>query len=103
MANATVKAGPIAISQTAFIFATVAFAFLFYITVRGDLAKWLGLFGLGGGGSATPAATVATSQPAASSPAGGTQAAGGLQSLAPLQSLSPLGGSVPDVLTGNLK
>lgn len=28
-------------------FGAVMFAFLFYITVKGDLAKWLGLLGLG--------------------------------------------------------
>lgn len=36
------------INQTSFMFGAVLFAFLFFITVRGDLAKWLGLLGLGG-------------------------------------------------------
>ena len=80
-------------NQTAFMFATVAFAFLFYVTVKGDLPKWLGLFGLAGGGS-TPGSTV----PASSSPASGTQAAGGLQALQPL---APLG-QLPSVLQGGL-
>lgn len=37
-------------------FGAVLFAFLFYITVKGDLAKWLGLLGLAG----TPPTTTAT-------------------------------------------
>lgn len=34
------------ISQTAFIFGAVGFMFLVFITLRGDLPKWLGLLGL---------------------------------------------------------
>ena len=34
------------INQTSFLFGAILFAFLFFITVRGDLAKWLGLLGL---------------------------------------------------------
>ena len=41
------------ISQTAFIFGAVGFMFLVFITLRGDLPKWLGLLGLAP--SATPA------------------------------------------------
>lgn len=40
-------------NPTSFMFGAVLFAFLFYITVKGDLAKWLGLLGLAG--SSTPA------------------------------------------------
>ena len=46
------------VNQTSFLFGAVVFAFLFFITVRGDLAKWLGLLGLAGGSAAasgTPA------------------------------------------------
>jgi len=35
------------ISQTAFVFAVLATAFLIFVTLRGDLPKWLGLFGIG--------------------------------------------------------
>lgn len=38
---------PAGISQTSFIFATVFVAYLVFITLRGDLAKWLGVFGFG--------------------------------------------------------
>ena len=41
-------------SQTAFIFGVVGLLFLVYITLRGDLPKWLGLFGFGS--AATPPA-----------------------------------------------
>lgn len=58
VSNATVTAGasgasvspPSAswsVSPTSFLFGALLFAFLFYITVNGDLAKWLGLLGLG--------------------------------------------------------
>lgn len=36
------------IDNTAFLFFVLAAAFAFFITVRGDLPKWLGLFGLAG-------------------------------------------------------
>jgi hypothetical protein len=39
------------VNPTSLMFGAVLFAFLFYITVRGDLAKWLGLLGLGSGGN----------------------------------------------------
>ena len=34
------------INNTAYLFGALAFAFVFWITVRGDLPKWLGLLGL---------------------------------------------------------
>jgi hypothetical protein len=37
---------PSGVSQTSFIFATVFGAYVIYITLRGDLAKWLGVFGM---------------------------------------------------------
>jgi hypothetical protein len=42
------------VNQTSFLFGAVFFAFLFFVTVRGDLGKWLGLLGLAGGGATTP-------------------------------------------------
>ena len=36
------------LNQTSFLFGALILAFLFFITVRGDLAQWLGLLGLGG-------------------------------------------------------
>lgn len=45
------------ISQTAFIFAAVGFAFLFFVTIRGDLPKWLGLLGLAGTTAPAPIAS----------------------------------------------
>ena len=41
------------INQTSFLFGALVLAFLFFITVKGDLPAWLGLLGLGGG--VTPA------------------------------------------------
>lgn len=56
-------------SQTAFVFGVLGFAFLFYITIRGHLPKWLGLFGFGGS-AATPGTSTPNSTP-------GTNTAGG--------------------------
>lgn len=36
------------VNQTSFLFGALIFGFLWFITVRGDLAKWLGVFGLAG-------------------------------------------------------
>lgn len=36
---------PAGVSQTSFIFAVTFVAYLVFITMRGDLAKWLGVFG----------------------------------------------------------
>ena len=44
------------INQTSFMFGACLFAFLFYITAKGDLAKWLGLLGLAGSGNAAASA-----------------------------------------------
>lgn len=40
-------------SQTAFIFGVVGFAFILFVTLRGDLPKWIGLLTFGAK-SATP-------------------------------------------------
>lgn len=34
---------PAGLNNTAFLFALIAAAWLFYITIRGDLGKWIGL------------------------------------------------------------
>ena len=46
---------PSGLNNTAYIFGVVTFAFIVFITTRGDLPKWLGLLGLGA--SATPSAS----------------------------------------------
>jgi hypothetical protein len=48
------------VNPTSFLFGALVFAFLFFVTVRGDLGKWLGLLGLA---NAAPAGNVATSLP----------------------------------------
>src|SRR5271170_6180265 len=48
---------PSGVNNTAYLFAVLAAAFIFWVTVRGDLPKWLGLFGLAGtAGAPAPAA-----------------------------------------------
>lgn len=44
-------------NHTTFVFGAVFAAFLFWITVRGDLGKWLGMLGLAGASKATPGTT----------------------------------------------
>lgn len=97
------------INQTSFAFGAIMFAYLFFVTVRGDLGKWLGVLGLAGttGKAAsntpagtTPASTPATaanndagnSLPAGSGNAGGTQVA---DNSAPVFS----SGDMPDIPT----
>jgi hypothetical protein len=51
------------INQTSFMFGAIVFAFLFFITTRGDLGKWLGLLGLANvKGKTAPATTPNLSQ-----------------------------------------
>lgn len=51
---------PAGINNTAFLFGTVAFAFVLWVTARGDLPKWLGLLGIGSASAApTSGGTVA--------------------------------------------
>lgn len=64
---------PTGISQTSFIFAAVFVAYLVFITLRGDLAKWLGVFGFGT--YTAPSATTGTG--AGSSSATATSMLGG--------------------------
>ena len=77
-----------AIGQTGFVFAVVGFAWVFYITTRGDLPKWLGLLGLAGG-SSKAGGTVA-----GPAPASGLPALPGIQPLPALPGVSgiPTGG-----------
>jgi len=49
------------IDNTAFLFFVLAAAFAFFITVRGDLPKWLGLFGLAGSAPGKPVTGAGTS------------------------------------------
>lgn len=61
------------INQTSFLFGAVVFAFLFYITTKGDLGKWLGLLGLAGtSGTSAATAAGATAGAGASTSGGGT-------------------------------
>lgn len=66
----------VGISQTAFIFGAIGFSFVIFITMRGDLPKWLGLLGLagvkGGAGAPKPLPAVSPTSPAAT----GTMTAG---------------------------
>lgn len=79
-----VAAQPVArFSQTAFIFAVIAFAFLVYVTIRGDLPKWLGLFGFGGAAGGLGGLSQSLASSAFSAP--GTNTAGA---------------ALPDVLSG---
>lgn len=80
-----------AIGQTGFVFAVVGFAWVFYITTRGDLPKWLGLLGLAGGSSKAPTASQ-----------GGTTISGaGLPALPGLATIPALPG-VSAIPTGGL-
>lgn len=70
---------PSGVSQTSFIFASVFVAYLVYITLRGDLGKWLGVFGFGAGGGApsgtsgvTGSGTGTNTAPAVGSPSTST-------------------------------
>jgi hypothetical protein len=59
------------INQTSFAFGSIMFAYLFFITVRGDLGKWLGVLGLAGTtGAASTTAPASTSATAANNDAG---------------------------------
>jgi hypothetical protein len=78
---------PSGINNTAFIFGTVALAFVLWITAKGDLPKWLGMLGLGSGAGATGSSASAASK-------SGNDAALSLPSLPTLPALgsgSPFG------------
>lgn len=72
------------INPTSAMFAAVVFAFLFYITVRGDLAKWLGLLGLAPNKTAAGMPAPLAGSPATLNPDLAQQIMKGLQ---PLQGL----------------
>lgn len=75
-------------SQTAFVFGVVMFTFLVYVTIKGDLPKWLGLLGLGGSptssGLIQPGTNGQTASQAYATP--GTNSAGA---------------ALPDAISGN--
>lgn len=56
------------INNTAYLFFALVAAFLFFVTLRGDLGKWLGLLGLAGGTTASTAAPAATPNAAGAAP-----------------------------------
>ena len=85
-ANVAARAlnAPGGINNTAYLFFVLALAFIFFVTIKGDLPKWLGLFGLGQS-SASPAGTSAP----------GTTGVGGLPGLPALPTLGSGGLSLP--------
>jgi hypothetical protein len=86
-------AGNPGINNTAYLFFVIALAFIVYITVKGDLPKWLGLLGLGG----TPAGSTAASAAATGTPA----AAAGLPGLPGLPTLGQSTGGSSLLSTSN--
>ena len=60
MAAAQAFGRPGGVNNTAYLFFVLSLAFIFYVTVKGDLPKWLGLFGLGAASSATSPASGGT-------------------------------------------
>ena len=68
LAGAAARAtGNPGIDNTAWLFFVLVLAFLFFVTVRGDLPKWLGLLGLGG----SPKKSAGSTAPAGTAGAGG--------------------------------
>ena len=66
-ATAQAAGKPGGVNNTAYLFFVLALAFLFFVTIKGDLPKWLGLLGLGG----SPAGAAATSPASTGAPATG--------------------------------
>lgn len=64
------------INQTSFMFGALIVAFIFYVTIKGDLPQWLGLLGLAGF-KTQPAQTSATGPAAGSSLLNGSLTAPG--------------------------
>lgn len=80
MAGAVVSRPAGGINNTAYLFFVLVLAFLFYVTLRGDLGKWLGLLGLS-----------RTAAPAPQGAAGTPSLGGGLPGLPAIGStVSPL-------------
>jgi hypothetical protein len=102
------------VNQTALLFGAVAFAFVFFVTIRGDLGKWLGLFGLAKG-AASPAPSPSGGAPVGTPGVGGLPATPALPSIggltntldvsapyAPSTSVGTIGGlTIPDMLSFN--
>jgi len=88
MANLPAK--PAGMSQTNFVFAILFVTFFVFVTLKGDLAKWLAIFGFGGnagGTAANPAAGASTpAAPAGISALPGLPALPGLSSAPPVTS-----------------
>lgn len=85
-------------SQTAFVFGTIAFMFLLYVTIKGDLPKWLGLI------FRSPTQTGAGGLPGLTGLTGLTQPGtnGGTASQAfATPGTNSAGSAVPDILSGN--
>ena len=79
----------IGFNQTAFIFGVVAVAFLIYVTIKGDLPKWLGLLGLA---PSSPSSSSGLSSPGTGQSASAVTATTGTNTA---------GAALPDVLSGN--
>jgi hypothetical protein len=97
---------PGGVNNTAYLFFVLALAFIIFITVKGDLPKWLGLFGLASQG-ATPVGTAAGSAPGTASVASGLPGLPSLPSIGQASASSPLNtstfggtGSEPNTYAG---
>ena len=88
-ASAQAIGKPGGVNNTAYLFFVLAMAFIVYITTKGDLPKWLGLFGLGQSNTAPGGSpTTATGTPSVG---------GGLPGLPSLPSIgSGSGSSLPN-------
>jgi hypothetical protein len=84
------------INNTAFLFFALTAAFIFWVTVRGDLPAWLGLFGLAGApksGGASPA-TGSSAGASTSSPLSGYQGGATTPSIPNPSALGTSGGGL---------
>ena len=84
----------IGFNQTAFIFGVVAVAFLIYVTIKGDLPKWLGLLGLA---PSSPSSSSGLSSPGTGQSASAFTATPNSQT----GGTNTAGAALPDVLSGN--
>jgi hypothetical protein len=84
----------IGFNQTAFIFGVIAVAFLIYVTIKGDLPKWLGLLGL-----APSSASASSGLASPNSQGGGSTSNASVATAIP--GTNSIGAALPDVLSGN--